>query len=119
MASVVCRRRGLPLVFDLRGLLAEEYVDNGNWRRGGLKYSLTTAMERRLLRSASGIVMLTERLHMDFMAMVSNLFNHPNFLFPVSNISAPGPGVLTGQHGFFSDDKSGARLVEMRVRLEF
>ncbi len=65
MASVVCRRRGLPLVFDLRGLLAEEYVDNGNWRRGGLKYSLTTAMERRLLRSASGIVMLTERLRQE------------------------------------------------------
>ncbi len=52
--------------------------------------------------------------------MVSNLFNHPNFNFPAANISAPGQaGVITSQHGFFSDDKSGARLVELRARLEF
>jgi hypothetical protein len=63
---------------------------------------------------------LTERLHLDLMTMVSNLFNHPNFNYPGSNISAPGQaGVITSQHGFFSDDKSGARLVEVRARLEF
>lgn len=70
--------------------------------------------------SLSKRFMLTERLHLDFMTMVSNLFNHPNFNFPGANISAPGQaGVITGQHGFFSDDKSGARLVEVRARLEF
>jgi hypothetical protein len=70
--------------------------------------------------SLSKRFMITERLHLDFMSMVSNLLNHPNFNFPASNISAPGQaGVITSQHGFFTDDKSGARLVEMRVRLEF
>jgi hypothetical protein len=70
--------------------------------------------------SLSKRFLLTERWHLDLMTMVSNLLNHPNFTFPASNISAPGQaGVLTGQHGFFSDDKSGARLVELRVRLEF
>ena len=63
---------------------------------------------------------LTERLNLSFMSMISNLFNHPNFNFPLNNISTPAQaGVVTSQHGFFSDDKSGARLVEMRVRLEF
>ena len=65
---------------------------------------------------------LTERLHMDLMTMVSNLFNHPNFNFSTStmNISSPGQaGVIVSQHGFFSDDKSGERLVEIRARLEF
>jgi glycosyltransferase involved in cell wall biosynthesis len=73
MASLICRWLGLPLVFDLRGLLAEEYVDNGNWRRGGLKYSLTMAMERRLLRSARGIVMLTERLRQELVTQEPGL----------------------------------------------
>ncbi len=70
--------------------------------------------------SLSKRFMLTERWHLDFMTMVSNLLNHPNFNFPASNISTAGQaGVITSQHGFFSDDKSGARLVEVRVRLEF
>jgi hypothetical protein len=70
--------------------------------------------------SLSKRFMLTEHLHLDFMTMVSNLFNHPNFNFPAANISAPGQaGVITSQHGFFTDDKSGARLVELRARLEF
>lgn len=73
MASLVCRRLGLPLLFDLRGLLADEYVDNGHWRRGGLKYWLTTAMERRLLRSASGVVLLTERLRLELAALEPRL----------------------------------------------
>ena len=29
------------MIFDLRGLMAEEYVDAGRWRRGGLPYRLT------------------------------------------------------------------------------
>ena len=70
--------------------------------------------------SLSKRFMLTERLHLDLMMMVSNLFNHPNFSFPLSNISNPAQaGVVTSQHGFFSDDKSGARLGEVRIRLEF
>ena len=63
---------------------------------------------------------LTERLHLDFMCMVSNLFNHPNFLAPGSNISASGQaGVITSQYSYFDNDKSGPRSVEFRGRLEF
>jgi hypothetical protein len=63
---------------------------------------------------------ITERVHLDYMTMISNLANHPNFDFPASNISAPGQaGVITTQHGFFSNEKAGPRLIEMRLRLEF
>jgi hypothetical protein len=63
---------------------------------------------------------LTERLRLDFLSMMSNVFNHPNFANPGSNISAPAQaGVITGQHGRFSADRSGPRFIDMRVRLEF
>jgi glycosyltransferase involved in cell wall biosynthesis len=53
---------GVPLIFDFRGFLAEEYVDRGTWRAGGLLVRLTKAAERRLLRAADGVVVLTERM---------------------------------------------------------
>jgi len=63
---------------------------------------------------------ITERLHFDFMALCSNLFNHPNFSPPSSTIDAPGAGVITGQHDrYFSGEKSGPRVIELRGRLEF
>jgi hypothetical protein len=63
---------------------------------------------------------MSERLHFDFMAMVSNLFNHPNFFAPQNDIAVPGQaGVISGQHGLFSAERSGPRLVELRGRLEF
>jgi len=52
---------GGRLIFDIRGFLAEEYVDAGRWRAGGLLYRLTKAAERKLYRSSDGFVVLTER----------------------------------------------------------
>jgi glycosyltransferase involved in cell wall biosynthesis len=52
---------GGKLIFDIRGLLAEEYVDSGNWRAGGLLYRLTKTAERWLIRRADGFVVLTEK----------------------------------------------------------
>jgi hypothetical protein len=63
---------------------------------------------------------ITERLHFDLMATCGNLFNHPNFAIPSSTIDVPGAGVITGQHDrYFSGEKSGARVIELRGRLEF
>ncbi len=53
---------GVGLIFDIRGLIAEERVDTGNWRADGLPYRLTKAMEMRCIRNADGIVVLTERV---------------------------------------------------------
>lgn len=63
---------------------------------------------------------VTERLHVDFMSMISNLFNHPNFRVPPSNISAPGQaGIITSQVSYFDNDKGGPRIIEARIRVEF
>lgn len=63
---------------------------------------------------------LTERLHLDYMTMISNLFNHPNYDYPSSNVTVPGGGGVVGtQLGFFSNEKAGPRMIEMRLRLEF
>jgi glycosyltransferase involved in cell wall biosynthesis len=56
------RRFGVKMIFDLRGLMAEEYVDAEHWREGGLPYRMTKAAERRILAATDGIVTLTERI---------------------------------------------------------
>ena len=51
---------GARLVFDIRGLIAEEYASSGNWSPTGIPFRLTKAVERWLLRKADGFVVLTE-----------------------------------------------------------
>jgi glycosyltransferase involved in cell wall biosynthesis len=50
------------LIFDIRGLMAEEYADAGRWRAGGIPFRLTKAVERAAIRRAAGMVVLTERI---------------------------------------------------------
>ncbi len=56
------RRFGLKMIFDVRGLMAEEYVDANHWKKGGVPYQLTKAMESRALRASDGVVTLTEKI---------------------------------------------------------
>jgi glycosyltransferase involved in cell wall biosynthesis len=60
MAMLASRRTGCRTIFDLRGLMAEEYADAGNWKRGGVPYRLTQWVQRAALRRADGVVTLTE-----------------------------------------------------------
>lgn len=53
---------GCRLIFDIRGLLAEEYVDAGNWTPDSLPFRITKWMERKCIAAADGIVVLTERV---------------------------------------------------------
>jgi hypothetical protein len=73
--------------------------------------------------SIAKVFRITERVSFNFTTMISNLFNHPNFYDPGNDISVPGvAGVIGagwGQHSFYSAEKSGARMVEFRVRLEY
>jgi len=65
MARLISRGAGtprVPWVFDVRGLLAQEYVDAGHWTEGSLRQRLTSAVERRLLEQADGVVTLTRRI---------------------------------------------------------
>jgi len=60
MALIAAWFARFRLIFDLRGLMAEEYVDAGNWKRGGLPYRLTQWVQRAALRRGDGLVTLTE-----------------------------------------------------------
>jgi glycosyltransferase involved in cell wall biosynthesis len=62
IAERVKRRLGIKTIFDVRGLMAEEYIDAGHWKAGGVPARLTKTMEARVLRSADGIVTLTDAL---------------------------------------------------------
>jgi glycosyltransferase involved in cell wall biosynthesis len=62
MALMLKRMLGCRVLFDMRGLLAEEYVDAGNWKEGDLKFRLTKRMERAFFRKADRFVMLTQRI---------------------------------------------------------
>jgi glycosyltransferase involved in cell wall biosynthesis len=50
------------LIFDIRGLMAEEYVDAGRWQEGGVPFRMTKAVEHAAIARADGIVVLTERI---------------------------------------------------------
>lgn len=60
MAMIAARLAPCRLIFDLRGLMAEEYVDAGHWKRGGIPFRLTQWVQRAALRRADGVVTLTE-----------------------------------------------------------
>lgn len=61
MALVLKWLTGAKLLFDIRGFMAEEYVDAGRWRSGGFLFRLTKRVERALVRGANGFVILTTK----------------------------------------------------------
>ena len=64
MAMAILARRftACRLIFDVRGLMAEEYVDIGNWKQDSLPFRAIKALERVGLRRADQIVVLTTRV---------------------------------------------------------
>jgi glycosyltransferase involved in cell wall biosynthesis len=69
-ALIVRRLTGCRLIFDIRGLMAEEYVDAGRWKRDGLPYRITTKVQKAAIKRADGVVTLTE-------AVRGHLFGDP------------------------------------------
>ena len=61
-ALIVRRLTGRRLIFDIRGLLGDEYADAGRWRRSGIAYRITAWIQRAAIARAAGIVVLTERV---------------------------------------------------------
>ena len=59
---IVRRLTGCRLIFDIRGLIADEYVDAGRWPRGGVAQRITERIQRAAIARADGIVVLTERV---------------------------------------------------------
>lgn len=50
---------GSRLLFDCRGMIADEYVDAGYWSRSKPEYYMVKAYEERLFARADGLVVLT------------------------------------------------------------
>lgn len=59
MALIARRLGGPPFIFDIRGLMAEEYVDAGRWKQDGLPFRITKLIERRSVGACDGAVVLT------------------------------------------------------------
>ena len=59
LAWRLSRGVGVPFIFDMRGLYADERVDGDLWPADGLLYRGTKRLERRFLRDAAGVVTLT------------------------------------------------------------
>lgn len=61
---------------------------------------------------------LTERFNLQFRATATNVFNHPNFGIPGSDISAPGSyGVITSTAFDLNGQQS--RSIDFMMRLSF
>jgi glycosyltransferase involved in cell wall biosynthesis len=50
------------MIFDMRGLMAEEYADAGRWRAGGIPFRITKRVEAAAIRAADAMVVLTQRV---------------------------------------------------------
>jgi len=53
---------GARLLFDVRGMLADEAADGGSWPRGGVRFRLVKQYESYLFGHTAGMVVLTEAL---------------------------------------------------------
>jgi glycosyltransferase involved in cell wall biosynthesis len=64
MAMALLARRfvRVKLIFDIRGLMAEEYADAGIWSERSLPFRFVKRLERAGIRRADQIVVLTNRL---------------------------------------------------------
>jgi glycosyltransferase involved in cell wall biosynthesis len=62
MALLARKLCGGKVIFDIRGLVADEYVDAGIWSEGSLVYKTIKWVEQTGVRKADQIVVLTERM---------------------------------------------------------
>lgn len=63
IAFIVAKSLRIKFIFDMRGLLAEEYVDGKLWSRPSFKYKLVNRLEKMLLSYADAIVVLTNKIN--------------------------------------------------------
>ena len=63
MALLAAKRLSrVRIIFDIRGLMAEEYEDAGVWQKNSWVFRAVKNLERAGLRRADGIVVLTQRM---------------------------------------------------------
>jgi glycosyltransferase involved in cell wall biosynthesis len=62
MALLAIRLKSCRLIFDIRGLMAEEYADAGVWTTNSFKFRLIKRLEEAGIRKADQLVVLTEAM---------------------------------------------------------
>ena len=67
-AMIVARRRGLPLVYEIRAFWEDAAVGNGTGTQGSLKYRATRALETWAVRRADAVAVICEGLRRDLVA---------------------------------------------------
>ena len=72
IALIVRRFTHCFLIFDIRGLMAEEYVDAGVWTKDSLKFKAIKRLERAGIKAADQIVVLTRAMR-DWLVRESNV----------------------------------------------
>src|SRR4051812_31265844 len=77
--KLVCRTK---MVFDVRGLMAEEYVDAGHWKQGSLPYRATKWFERLAFRHADAVIVLTHRVAEILRSTFPTLQKAPVYVIP-------------------------------------
>jgi glycosyltransferase involved in cell wall biosynthesis len=77
IALVLKKMFKIKLVFDMRGVMAEEYVDAGTWKRGSIPFRLTKWVESETLRRADAIIMLTHKIRERLQASSLELYANP------------------------------------------
>jgi hypothetical protein len=82
-----------------------------NVGRGPGYYEIDTALERE--------VPVTERLKLEFRAEAFNLFNHPIYGDPDSDVSDSGFGIITSQLNSGATGIGSSRRLQFMLRLEF
>jgi len=64
----VARRRGIPLVYEIRAFWEDAAVGNGTSREGSLKYRLTRSLEGHVVAEAGAVVTICDGLRQDLIA---------------------------------------------------
>lgn len=59
MGVIPCLFLNKKMIFDMRGLMAEEYVDAGLWKKASLQYKLISRLERYFVRKADEVIILS------------------------------------------------------------
>jgi glycosyltransferase involved in cell wall biosynthesis len=62
MALIAAKLASCALIFDIRGLMAEEYADAGVWATDSLKFRIIKRLEKAGIKKADQVVVLTEAM---------------------------------------------------------
>lgn len=62
---------------------------------------------------------MRDLLTFEFGFSIGNLFNHPNFANPASNISIPSGGQVLSDVGALNVESASARRMEGRLRIKW